>query len=127
MYKRILSAALVLLLINFVCFAQSEPEPTPQQVKAAAKVRSKALDLGAGSHVRVRLLDRTEYKGYIVDLTFEGFVIEGGETPVPTRLTYYQIRDIKPIRSKGRQIGAVAGYVLFFGIIVVNAIGYARQ
>ena len=127
MCKRILAAALVALLFNLICFAQGQSDPTPEQVKAAAKVRSKALDLGAGSHVRVRLHDRTEYKGYIVDLTFEGFVIEGGETLVPVRLTYYQIRDIKPITSRGRQIGAVAGYVLFFGIIVANVVGYARK
>ena len=127
MYKRILSVTLVALLVNFVCFAQDEPQPTPQQVKAAAKVRSKVLDLGDGTHARVRLLNGTEYKGYLTEVGLEGFVIEGGQTLVATRLTYYQIRDVTPIRSRGRRIGAVAGFVLFFGIIAVNIVGYIRK
>lgn len=127
MYRRILSVTLVALLVNLACFAQNEPDPTPQQVKAAAKVRSKVLDLGDGTHARVRLFNGTEYRGYLTEVGLEGFVIEGGEVLVATRLTYYQIRDVKPITSRGRRIGAVAGYVLFFGIIAANVVGYTRK
>jgi hypothetical protein len=127
MHKRILSAALVGLLLNVVCSAQSETDPTPQQIKAAAKVRSKVLDLGVGAHVRVRLLDGTEYKGYLTEVTFEEIVIEGGEVNVPTRLTYYKIRDVRTAKSRGRKIGEVAGFVIFFGMIAANIVGYARK
>lgn len=119
----------MVLVLNCLCYAQGQTDPTPEQIKAAAKVRSDVLNLRGRAWVlmRVRLHDGTEYKSYIKEVTLDSFVINGGDINVATRFTYYQVRSVKPYISRGKRVGAVVGYVLLFGIIAAGAIGYARK
>ena len=128
MHNRILSAALVVLLINLACKAQTGAV-TAKEDKEADKIYSIVFRLGIdGSRpVKVTLRDGTKLIGYIREINDDDFVLVAEETRTGNRLTYKQVRQLKPYESKGRKVGNAVGYVLFFGIIVANFVVNMRN
>lgn len=126
MHKRILSAVLAVLLINLISYAQAGVGVKPNDDKAADKIFSTVFKLGvdASRLVKVILRDGTELKGYIREINNDDFVLVGDGTGTANKLTYRQVKQVKPYQSRGRKVGSALGYVLFFGIITAMVVPY---
>jgi len=129
MYKRILSAVLAVLLINLISYAQAGVGEKPNGDKAADKIFSTVVRLGVdGSRlVKVILRDGTELTGYIRETNNDDFVLLGDGIGTTTKLTYRQVKQVKPYQSRARKVGNVLGYVVFFGVIAAMFVGYMRN
>jgi thymidine phosphorylase len=129
MHKRILSAVLAVLTINLVSHAQAGVGAKPKDVQAADKIFSTVVRLGVDANrlVKVTLRDGSELTGYIREINNDDFVLVGDETGTVHKLTYAQVKQVKPYQSRGRKVGSVIGYVAIFGIIVAMSIGYMRK
>lgn len=125
MHKRILSAVLAVLLINLISYAQAGVGEKPNDGKAADRIFSTVVRLGVdGSRlVRVILRDGTELTGYIREITNDDFVLLGHEIGTTTKLTYRQVKQVKPYKSRGR----ILGYVVLVGVIAAMFVGYMRN
>jgi len=135
MHKRILAAALVVLLVNLVCYAQGQAGPKTKEDEETDKVISAVFKIGLGTRalMKIVLRDGRELKGYITEANEETFVLHAAESRAAITLKYEQVKQAKkakpakPFQSRRRKVGSILGYVLFFGIIVANIIGYARK
>jgi hypothetical protein len=121
MHKRILSAVLAVLSINLISYAQAKPNDD----KAADKIFSTVVRLGVdGSRlVKVVLRDGTELTGYIRDINDDDFVLLGDEIGTTTKLTYRQVKQVKPYKSRGRFLG----YAVFVGLIATMFVVNMRK
>ncbi len=65
MYRRIMSVALVALLVNMLAVSAYAATEAERQAKFAGKVRAAVLKLGTGESARVRvtLRDKTKLEG----------------------------------------------------------------
>lgn len=128
MHRRILSAVLAALLMNLVCYAQTGAA-TAQGDKEADKVYATVFRLGVdGSRpVKVTMRDGTKLIGYIREINDDEFVLVADETRAVNRLTYTQVKQVKPYESKRRKVGSALGYGLFFGWIVGMFVVYMRD
>lgn len=128
MYRRILSAVLAVLLMNLVCYAQTGATTTKDE-KEAGKVYSTVFRLGVdGSRpVKVTMRDGTKLIGYIREINDDDFVLVADEIRTVNRLTYRQVKNVKPYESKRKRVGSALGYGLFFGMIVAMFYGYMQK
>ena len=129
MHNRILSTVLAVLLINLISYAQARVDEKPNDDKAADKIFSTVFRLGVdGSRlVKVILRDGTELTGYIRDINDDDFVLVGDGSGTVNKLTYRQVKQVKPYQSRGKKVGSVLGYVLFFGVIAAMFYGYMQN
>ena len=130
MCKRILSAALVGLLINLVCYTPVAANFRDEAAKSAVKVKAAVAKLGTGPDARIEitLRDKTKLKGYVSEANEERFIVVDGKTGAATQITYPQVKQVKG-RNKllTRDKLGYLGYVALFALITVNYIGYARK
>ena len=113
MFKKLLSLALVGLLINLagmrVAYADSKEE---KQARFAEKVKVNVLKLGTGeaARVKVKLRDKTKLEGYVSAIGEEDFTITDQKTGVATAVAYPQVKSVKGNNlSTGAKIAIGAG------------------
>lgn len=98
MFKKLLSLALVALLINLagmrLAYADSKEE---KQAHFAEKVKASVLKLGTGeaARVKVKLRDKTKLEGYISAADGEGFIVTNPKTGMATQVAYPQVKSVK--------------------------------
>ena len=104
MFKNLLSVVLGVLLLGMTtpvpASAQSPTEREPQQADII-KAKVTRLGMGRQARVEVKLKDNTRLKGYIGQITEDGFALvdprHGTVTPVP----YAQVQQIKNTNRSG--------------------------
>jgi hypothetical protein len=125
MFKKYLSLALVILVINLAfgatAFAGAKAD---KEAKFAAKVKNELVKLGTGTDARVevKLRDKTKLKGegYISQISENGFVIVEDNTNTPVEVSYSQTKQVKGNNlSTGAKIaiGIGIGVALFFVVL----------
>ena len=123
MFKKYLSLALVILVINLAfgatAFAGAKAD---KEAKFAAKVKNELVKLGTGTDARVevKLRDKTKLKGYISQISQNGFVIVEDNTNTPVEVSYSQTKQVKGNNlSTGAKIaiGIGIGVALFFVVL----------
>jgi hypothetical protein len=98
MYKKLLSVALVTLLVGFVAVAPAYAGSREEkQARFTEKVRAGIAKLGTGEQTRiqVKLIDKTRLDGYISEATQDDFVVVNPNTGAATRVTYAQVKQVK--------------------------------
>jgi hypothetical protein len=98
MFKKLLSLALVALLINLAgavpAYAATKAE---EQARFAEKVKASVLKFGTGeaARVKIKLRDKTKLAGYISSADGEGFTVVDSKTGVATTIAYPQVKSVK--------------------------------
>ena len=98
MFKKYLSLALVILVINLTlgatAFASTKAD---KEAKFAAKVKNELIKLGTGTDARVevKLRDNRKLKGYISQINENSFVVVEDNTNTPTEVPYPQTKQVK--------------------------------
>jgi hypothetical protein len=120
MFKKLLSLALVVLLINLAgltqAYAASKEE---KQARFAEKVKTNVLKLGIGeaARVEVKLRDKTKLKGYISAADGESFTVTDTKSGIATTVAYPQVKSVKGNNlSTGAKIAigiGIAATILF--------------
>lgn len=123
MFKKILSLALVGLLLNVagvsVAYARSKEE---KEARFAEKVKAGIGKLGTGAEARieVKLRDKTKLKGYVSEAGQDSFVVVDGKTGASSTVTYSQVKQVKGNNlSKGAEIAIGVGVILLPIVIVL--------
>jgi hypothetical protein len=128
MFKKLISLALVGLLINLagvrLAYADSKEE---KQARFAEKVKASVLKLGTGeaARVKVRLRDKTKLEGYISAADGESFIVTNPKTGITTQVAYPQVKSVKGNNLStgakiaiGAGIAAVVIFIILWKVIV---------
>ena len=128
MFKKLISLALVGLLINLagvrLAHADSKEE---KEARLAEKVKASVLKLGTGeaARVKVRLRDKTKLEGYISAAGGEGFTVTNPKTGITTQVAYPQVKSVKGNNLStgakiaiGAGIAAVVIFIILWKVIV---------
>jgi hypothetical protein len=120
MFKKLISLALVALLINLAgmtpAYAASKEE---KQARFAEKVQASVLKLGTGeaARVKIKLRDKTKLAGYISAADGEGFTVIDSKTGMATTIGYPQVKSVQGNNlSTGAKIAigvGIAGAIIF--------------
>ena len=106
MFKKLISLALVALMINLVgmttVYAASKEE---KQARFAEKVKSNVMKLGTGqaARVKIKLRDKTRLEGYISNAGEESFTVTNLKTGLATTVAY---PDVKSVQGNNLSTGA---------------------
>lgn len=126
MFRQTLSLVLVALLtqVSLAIPAAAKTKKEESQ-KRAAKVKSALAKLGTGERARVevKLLDKTELKGYVREAGEDGFVLVNDETGTATTVAYPQVGQVKGHNlTTGQKVliglGIAAGVMLFLALLI---------
>lgn len=121
--KKFLSIALGLLLLHtfsYAPLANETPRERAKRAMLAAEVKAGIASLGTGtsSRVRVVLYDKTNYHGYITEITEDLFVVADAKTSATAPIAYPEVKGIKGNNlSTGAKIGIGVAIAAAVGII----------
>ena len=126
MFKKCLSFALIVLLLNAVgvgsVYADTKEE---KEARFTERVRENISKLGTGTDARVevRLRNKTKLKGYISQINENSFVVVEDNTNISTEVSYQQAKQIKGNNlSNGVKIAIGVGVFLVV-IFLIGAFG----
>lgn len=125
MFKRLLSALLVGLLINFAAPGTARAgQGADEQARRVEKVRAAVRKLGVGEEARVevRLADGRRVKGHVREAGEDGFVVVDAKTGAATNVVYSQVAQVK---GANRLTAAKVGITIAKGVAVFAAVGAA--
>lgn len=128
--KNSLSFALAVLMLHAFSFAPLAHETRKEKAKRAmlaAEVKAGVASIGTGksARVRVRLNDKTEYHGYIVETANDHFVVADARTGATAPIAYQEVKGIKGNNlSTGTKVGI--GVAIAAALAVVIGIVKAR-
>jgi hypothetical protein len=127
MNKKFISYALVLLLVNLACFSTARAE-TKLESKLVSKIKAGVIALGTGpqSKVKVKLFDGRKIKGYIQEITEDGFTVAGGDSNNTTHVLYPEVKQVKGknhLSGKTIVIGVAIAVIILLGILIANSDG----
>ena len=124
MFKKLLSVALTSLFVSMIT---AVPAPAQSQAgietQQADKIKAKVTRLGTGKQARVevKLKNNTKLKGYIGQISEDGFALvdpkHGTVTPIP----YAQVQQIKNTNHSGL-FALGLGAATIGGVMVVVAL-----
>lgn len=97
MFKKLLSLALVALLINLAGVTPAYASKEEKQARFAEKVKAGVLKFGTGeaARVKVKLRDKTQLAGYISAADGEGFTVIDSKTGMATTIAYPQVKKVQ--------------------------------
>jgi hypothetical protein len=123
MFKKILSLALVGLLVNVMgvnlAYAGSKEA---KETRFAEKVKAGIGKLGTGAEARVevKLRDKTKLKGYVGEAGADSFVVVNEKTGATATVTYAQVKQVKGNNySRGVEIAIGVGVILIPILVVL--------
>ncbi|HEV2863548.1 MAG TPA: hypothetical protein VGX48_21225 [Pyrinomonadaceae bacterium] len=123
MLKRIISCALVLLVLNLAgahaAFAKTEAE---KQARQAEKVKAGVMKLGTGeaARVKVKLRDKTKLEGYVGAAGEETFTVVNAKTGVASSVAYPQVKSVQGNNlSTGAKIAIGVGVAALVVFLIV--------
>ena len=126
MFKKYLSFALIVLLLNAVgvssVYADTKEE---KEARFTERVRENISKLGTGTDARVevKLRNKTKLKGYISQINENSFVVVEDNTNISTEVSYQQAKQIKGSNlSNGVKIAIGIGVILVV-VFLIGAFG----
>lgn len=127
--KKGLSFALAALMLHAFGLAPRADETPLEKAKRAllaSEVRAGIAAIGTGksARVRVRLVDKTEYHGYVAEIADDHFVVADAKTGATAPIHYPEVRGIK---GNNLSTGAKIGIGVAVAAAVAIAIGIARS
>jgi hypothetical protein len=125
MFKKIISIALIIALVNLVGvvsgFAKSTTE---KELQMATKVKENIAKLGTGEAAKVKLTlkDKTKLEGYVSQTGEDSFTVTDSQTRQETQIEYWQVKKMKGNNfSTGARIAIGIGVGLAVLVIAVLA------
>jgi hypothetical protein len=112
-------ACMVLTAVSVQPVAASNPE---KEARFAGKVKAGIEKLGTGrdTRVEVKLRDKTRLKGYISEVSENGFVVTDAKTGAANSVAYANVAQVKGNNmSTGAKIGIGIGIGVGLTILVV--------
>ena len=125
MFKKILSFALLVLLLNVVgvssAYAGSREE---KEVRLTEQVKEGISKLGTGTEARVevKLRNKSKLKGYVSKSNTESFTVIDANG-VATEVAYPQVKQVKGNNHSGVRIAIGVGIAVAVIIITLIALG----
>lgn len=120
MFRKILSVALVVFLLNVagVRFAYAGSKEV-KEPRFAEKVKEGVGKLGTGAEARVevKLRDKTKLRGYVSEAGKESFVIVDEKTGATSAVTYSQVKQVR-----GNNLSTGAKIAIGVGVILIPII-----
>jgi hypothetical protein len=98
MFKKILSFALIVLLLNIgVSSAYAVGSKEEKEARFAEKVKAGIAKLGTGTEARVevKLKNKTKLKGYVSEAGADSFTIVDEKTGAATEVPYSNAKQVK--------------------------------
>jgi hypothetical protein len=122
MFKKVLSLALVVLVMNLVGMRHANGNPV--QATGASqieKIKENIRKLGTGpeARVEVKLQDNRKLKGYIREAGENNFVVVDEKTGAASTVDYAQVKQVK---GSNRLTAAKVGFTIAKGVLVVAAV-----
>jgi hypothetical protein len=145
MFKKLFALALASLLLNLVCAAPvmaAGSNPQKEDAKRAAKIKTLIAKVGTGldADIEVKLLDKTEVKGYVSEAGEDQFVVTDAGTGATTSVKYSQVSKVtlrqpamkrvlkKELTAKNVARSLLIGTGVAVGVLVlVCAVGSCSQ
>ena len=125
MFKKCLSFALIVLLLNAVgvssVYADTKEE---KEARFTERVRENINKLGTGTDARVevKLRNKTKLKGYISQINENSFVVVEENTNISTEVPYSQAKQVKGNNlSNGAKLAIGIGLLVGFTVILIIA------
>lgn len=121
MYKKYLSLALVVLLMNVLMGAHVLARPqSNSQNQDVEKIKIKVAKLGVGEKARatVRLKDGTKIKGYIAQARENDFVIRDRKTNEPHTIAYQDAAKVESNRGHSLARNLAIGIAIGAGAVI---------
>ncbi|MDQ3712163.1 MAG: hypothetical protein M3388_08100 [Acidobacteriota bacterium] len=120
MFKKILSFALIVLLLNVVGVSSAYSQED-KQARAIEKVRENVRKLGVGeaAQIEIKLLDGRKIKGYIRETSEDSFVVVDAKTSAAATVDYSQVKQIK---GRNRLTAAKVGLTIVKGVAIVAVV-----
>ena len=121
MLKKILSMAIVMLVVNLAMvpfvFASDNPE---KEAKFAEKVKTEITKLGTGTDakVKVKLKDGTKLEGYISEIKGDGFIVMDKKSGNAMPVSYPSVKQVKGNNLSTGVIVAI-GFAAFFVVLIL--------
>jgi len=121
MFKKTLSFALIVLLINVIGLSSAYSQED-KQVRLIEKVRENVRKLGVGeaAQIEVKLMDGRKIKGYIRETSEDGFIVVDAKTSAATTVDYSQVKQIK---GRNRLTAAKVGLEIVKGVVIFAVVG----
>lgn len=121
MYKKYLSLALVVLLMNVLMGAHVLARPqSSSQNQDVEKIKIKVAKLGVGEKARatVRMKDGTKIKGYIAQARDNDFVIRDRKTNEPHTIAYQDVVKVESNRGHSLARNLAIGIAIGAGAVI---------
>ncbi len=119
MFKKILSLALIGLLINLVSISPAYADSKEaKQARFVERVKKSIAKLGTGTDARVevKLRDKTKLTGYLREAGEDSFVVVDAKNGVATTVAYPQVKQVK---GNNLSTGAKIAIGVAIGVAVV--------
>jgi hypothetical protein len=130
MFRRILSAALIVLLVQFAGAYPLMANSSKKESDKTEKVKAGIARLGVGpeARVKVKLRDNTKLEGYVSDAGAEHFTVIEPGTGAVTNVEYSQVKQVKGNNlSKGSKIAIGIGAAVGVALLIAYAIFAANE
>lgn len=123
MFKKILSFALIVSLLNIVGVSSAYAADSEEEKEARFTENVKAgiakLGTGKDARIEVKLKDRKKLKGYISEAGEENFVIVDEKTKISTTVAYPHVKQLKGKNlSTLIVLGVVVAVVTIFFLVL---------
>jgi len=127
MFKKLMTMALVILLVQVTCASTTAVASTRAEKEAhlADKVKAGIAKLGTGKQaiVKVKLRDGTKLAGYISEANENSFVIVDCKTGISTTVAYPNVTQVKGNNlSSGVWLAIGIGALIGIGLLMAVAL-----
>ena len=126
-FRKALSAALPVLLIMMTATIGSSQSRTRDDVPVPEQIRAKVAKLGTGKRARAEVIfkDFRKLKGYIGEISENGFTLVDPKRGTVTNISYDEVRQVKNRNQDGRHLAfagaAVVGTVIFALVLATSS------
>lgn len=122
-FRKALSAALV-TFVMMISGIMGRAQSTPQDTASTQKIRAKVAKLGTGKRSRadVTLKDDRRLKGYIGEISENGFTLVDPKLGTVTNITYDEVRRFKSSSNAGREIAFFGATMAGVLILVITSV-----
>lgn len=113
-FRKALSAVLPVLLIMMTATIGSSQSRTQNDTPAPEKIRAKVAKLGTGKRARAEVIfkDDQKLKGYIGEISENGFTLVDPKRGTVTTISYDQVRQVKNRNHDGRHLAFAGAAVI---------------
>ena len=127
-FRKALSAALVVLLIMMTVTIGSAQPRTHNDAPAPEKIRAKVTKLGTGKRARAEVIfkDNRKLKGYIGEISENGFSLVDPNRGTVTPIAYDEVRQVKSRNNATREIAFFAATMAGVLILVLGTVSRSR-